>query len=117
MGGGWHWSRKNVGVVPGCCAAGEDAAAGSQQTGGSGSRHLPRQPAALLPPQQTSHQVERVRAEMEVPLPSLAQLPEGERVALEGGRRRRCAELLANHCKKALAHITTHKVGTALVSP
>jgi hypothetical protein len=29
---------------------------------------------------------------------------------LEVWRRKRCNELLQNHCKKALAHITSHKV-------
>ena len=58
-----------------------------------------------------------MRAEMEVPLPTLEELPDGERAVLEGARRRRCAELLGNHCKKALAHITGHKVRGSRLLP
>ncbi|KAL4436667.1 hypothetical protein ABPG75_003806 [Micractinium tetrahymenae] len=56
-----------------------------------------------------AREVERVRAELEVPLPQLSELPEAERLQLETARRKRLTELLGNHCKKTLGHITSHK--------
>ncbi|KAL4435221.1 hypothetical protein ABPG77_001903 [Micractinium sp. CCAP 211/92] len=56
-----------------------------------------------------AREVERVRAELEVPLPQLNELPDAERLQLEGARRKRLTELLGNHCKKTLGHITSHK--------
>lgn len=56
-----------------------------------------------------AREVERVRAELEVPLPQLSELPDAERLQLETARRKRLTELLGNHCKKTLAHITSHK--------
>ncbi|KAI3426052.1 hypothetical protein D9Q98_008020 [Chlorella vulgaris] len=56
-----------------------------------------------------AREVERMRSEMDVPLPPLSELSDAERTLLESARRKRVADLLANHCKKTLGQITTHK--------
>ena len=55
-------------------------------------------------------EVARLRGEVASPLPDLNELPPHERAALETARAKRLADLVQNHCKKALQHITSHKV-------
>lgn len=59
-------------------------------------------------------EVARLRGEVAAPLLDLNELPPHERAALETARAKRLGDLVQNQCKKALQHITTHKVGGQL---
>lgn len=58
-------------------------------------------------------QVVCIRSEVQAPLPDVSAIPGAERAVLEATRAKRLADLVTNQCKKALQHITSHKVRAA----
>lgn len=56
-----------------------------------------------------SREVTKVRAELHVPLPALAALPDFERQTLESAHSRRLSDIIYIHAKKALNTVTGHK--------